>query len=65
MFYTGNLNVIDLARNRNVTTALLHPHWTQKLQPLDKSFKGPLKYFTEKKYGLLSGLRRPILSIST
>lgn len=65
LLHTGNMNISDLARNSNVTTAPLHPHSTQKLQQLDKSFKGPLKYFTAKKYGLSSGLRRPMLSIST
>lgn len=38
-----NIDVIDLARSNHVTVISLPPHCTHKLQPLDKTFMGPLK----------------------
>jgi len=51
LLHTGYMNIIDLARNSNVTTARLLPHSTQKLQQLNKSFKGPQKYRVIEKDG--------------
>lgn len=46
--HTRNIDVIDLARENHVTILCLPPHSTHKLQPLDKSFMGPLKvYYSE------------------
>lgn len=41
--HTKNLEVIDLARKNNVHIVSLPAHTTHKLQPLDKTFMGPLK----------------------
>ncbi|XP_072945514.1 uncharacterized protein [Epargyreus clarus] len=46
--HTRNIDVIDLARENNVDIVSLPPHTTHKLQPLDKTFMGPLKvYYSE------------------
>lgn len=46
--HTRNIDVIDLARENHVVIISLPPHSTHKLQPLDKSFMGPLKvYYSE------------------
>ncbi|CAH2013313.1 unnamed protein product [Acanthoscelides obtectus] len=46
--HTRNIDVIDLARENNVDIVSLPPHTTPKLQPLDKTFMGPLKtYYSE------------------
>lgn len=46
--HTRNIEVIDLARQNNVTIISLPPHSSHKLQPLDKTFMGPLKvYYSE------------------
>lgn len=41
--HVRNVDVIDLARNNHVTIVSLPPHCSHKLQPLDKTFMGPLK----------------------
>lgn len=46
--HTKNIDVIDAARENHVTIISLPPHTTHKLQPLDRSFMGPLKlYYSE------------------
>ncbi|CAH1974977.1 unnamed protein product [Acanthoscelides obtectus] len=46
--HTRNIDVIDLARENNVDIVSLPPRTTHKLQPLDKTFMGPLKtYYSE------------------
>lgn len=46
--HTRNLDVISLARQNHVCIISLPPHSTHKLQPLDKTFMGPLKaYYSE------------------
>lgn len=46
--HTRNIEVIDLAREQNVTILSIPPHSSHKLQPLDKTFMGPLKlYYSE------------------
>lgn len=41
--HVRNIDVIELARSNHVTIVSLPPHCSHKLQPLDKSFMGPLK----------------------
>nr|CAI5860983.1 unnamed protein product [Callosobruchus analis] len=43
--HTKNIEVIEIARKNFVTIISLPPHTTHKLQPLDKSFMGPLKHY--------------------
>lgn len=46
--HTRNIQIIDLARANFVKIISLPPHSTHKLQPLDKTFMGPLKaYYAE------------------
>lgn len=46
--HVRNLELIDNARDHHVTILSLPPHSTHKLQPLDKTFMGPLKsYYSE------------------
>ncbi|GBP35500.1 hypothetical protein EVAR_20010_1 [Eumeta japonica] len=46
--HTRNLDVLMAARANNVTIISLPPHSTHKMQPLDRSFMGPLKtYYSE------------------
>lgn len=46
--HTRNLDVIKIARQNHVYIISLPPHSTHKLQPLDKTFMGPLKsYYSE------------------
>lgn len=42
--HTKNIEVIDLAREHHVTIISLPPHSTHKMQPLDKTLMGALKY---------------------
>lgn len=42
--HTKNIDVVDLARENHISIVSLPPHTTHKLQPLDKSFMGPLKH---------------------
>lgn len=43
--HVKNLDVIDLARKKNVIILCFPPHTTHRLQPLDVSFMGPLSTF--------------------
>ena len=46
--HTRNIDIIDLARQNNVQLLSIPPHSSHKIQPLDRSFMGPLKkYLTE------------------
>lgn len=46
--HTRNLDVIVKAKENHVTLVCLPPHTTHKLQPLDRTFMGPLKtYYSE------------------
>lgn len=46
--HTQNIDLIDLAKENHVTIVSLPPHCSHKLQPLDKTFMGPLKtYYSE------------------
>ncbi|XP_018804192.1 PREDICTED: uncharacterized protein LOC108978396 [Bactrocera latifrons] len=46
--HTRNIEVLDKAREKGVIILSLPPHCTHKMQPLDKSFMGPLKtYYNE------------------
>lgn len=46
--HTRNIKVVDLARKNHVRLLCLPPHSSHKMQPLDKTFMGPLKkYLTE------------------
>lgn len=43
-----NIEVVDLARENHVRLLFLPPRSSHKMQPLDKTFMGPLKkYLTE------------------
>lgn len=41
--HTRNMDVIDLARENHISILSLPPHSSHKMQPLDKTFMGPLK----------------------
>lgn len=43
--HTRNLELIDLARKNHVHLISIPPHSSHKIQPLDKSFMGPLKKY--------------------
>lgn len=43
--HTRNLELIDLARQNHVHLLSIPPHSSHKIQPLDKSFMGPLKKY--------------------
>ncbi|XP_069671659.1 uncharacterized protein [Periplaneta americana] len=59
--HTRNLQLIDCARENNVTLICLPPHSTHKLQPLDRSFIGPLKsYYSEEVRTFLRSQGRPV-----
>ncbi|XP_075154745.1 uncharacterized protein LOC142228251 [Haematobia irritans] len=46
--HTRNIEMLDLARGHHVTIISLPSHSSHKLQPLDKTFMGPLKkYYNE------------------
>ena len=42
--HVRSLDVIEIARENHIKIISLPPHCTHKLQPLDKSFMGPLKH---------------------
>jgi hypothetical protein len=65
--YARNLEVITLAREKNVDIICLPPHNSRKMQPLDKAFMGPLKTFypQEIEMQLLSNLGQGESSPST
>lgn len=41
--HTRNIEIIELARNNHVHILSIPPHSSHKIQPLDKTFMGPLK----------------------
>ena len=41
--HTQNIDLIDLARQNHVAIVSLPPHSSHKMQPLDRTFMGPLK----------------------
>lgn len=43
--HTRNIDILDLARENGVIIITLPPHSTHKMQPLDKTFMGPLKVY--------------------
>jgi hypothetical protein len=43
--HTRNMEVIEMARANHVIIVSLPPHSTHKLQPMDKTFIGPLKTY--------------------
>lgn len=43
--HTRNIELLDLARENGVVIISLPPHSTHKMQPLDKTFMGPLKIY--------------------
>lgn len=59
--HTKNLEIIDKARENHVTLISLPPHCTHKIQPMDKSFMGPLKtYYSEEIRVWLRENNRPL-----
>ncbi|XP_063220279.1 uncharacterized protein LOC134529776 [Bacillus rossius redtenbacheri] len=64
--HVRNIEVIDLARANFVTIVCLPPHSTHKLQPLDKSFMGPLKaHYSEEIRKWLRHSNRPVTTNDT
>ncbi|KAG8196604.1 hypothetical protein JTE90_014163 [Oedothorax gibbosus] len=56
-----NIEVIDLARENRVMILCLPPHSSHKMQPLDKTFMGPLKsYYSEEVRSFLRHSSRPL-----
>ncbi|XP_018798152.1 PREDICTED: uncharacterized protein LOC108974643 isoform X1 [Bactrocera latifrons] len=43
--HTRNIELVDLARENHVSIVSIPPHSSHKLQPLDKTFMGPLKSY--------------------
>lgn len=59
--HVRNVDLIDIARKNHVTILSLPPHCTHKLQPLDKTFMGPLKvYYSEEIRQWLRNSNRPL-----
>ena len=59
--HTRNLELIDCARENNVTLICLPTHSTHKLQPLDRTFIGPMKsYYSEEVRTFLRNQGRPV-----
>lgn len=59
--HTRNVDVIELARTNFVSIVSLPPHSTHKLQPLDKTFMGPLKtYYSEEVRLFMRDNKRPV-----
>ncbi|XP_025837637.1 uncharacterized protein LOC112906837 [Agrilus planipennis] len=59
--HVRNIDVINLARENHVTIVCFPPHSTHKLQPLDKTFMGPLKeYYSEEVRQWLRHSGRPL-----
>ncbi|XP_063216887.1 uncharacterized protein LOC134527855 isoform X1 [Bacillus rossius redtenbacheri] len=55
-----NIELINMARENHVTIICIPPHTTHKLQPLDKSFMGPLNtHFSEEVRTFLRHSSRP------
>ncbi|GBP34191.1 Probable RNA-directed DNA polymerase from transposon BS [Eumeta japonica] len=59
--HTHNIDIIDIARENSVDIVSLPPHTTHKLQPLDKTFMGPLKtYYSEEIRTWIRNNNRPL-----
>lgn len=59
--HTKNIELIDLAKQNYVTILSLPPHCTHKIQPLDRTFMGPLKcYYSEEVRVFLREHNRPV-----
>lgn len=59
--HTQNIDLIDLAKENQVTIVSLPPHCSHKLQPLDKTFTGPLKtYYSDEIRVWLRQNERPL-----
>ncbi|KAJ2938063.1 hypothetical protein O0L34_g19386 [Tuta absoluta] len=59
--HTKNIELIDKARENHVTLVSLPPHCTHKIQPMDKSFMGPLKtYYSEEIHVWLRQNNKPL-----
>ncbi|XP_022198653.2 tigger transposable element-derived protein 2 [Nilaparvata lugens] len=59
--HTQNIDLIDLAKENHVTILSLPPHCSHKLQPLDKTFMGPLKvHYSEEIRKWLRINQRPV-----
>lgn len=59
--HTRNIDVIELARENNVEIVSIPPHTSHKLQPLDKTFMGPLKtYYSEEIRMWIRNNNRPL-----
>ncbi|XP_036346399.1 uncharacterized protein LOC118755680, partial [Rhagoletis pomonella] len=43
--HTRNIELVDLARENHVSIVSIPPHSSHKIQPLDKTFMGPLKSY--------------------
>ncbi|XP_036318410.1 uncharacterized protein LOC118733209 [Rhagoletis pomonella] len=43
--HTSNIELVDLARENHVSIVSIPPHSSHKIQPLDKTFMGPLKSY--------------------
>lgn len=56
-----NIDVINLARSNHVTIICIPPHSSHKMQPLDKTFMGPLKsFYSEEVRTFLRHSSRPL-----
>lgn len=56
-----NIDIINLARANHVTILCLPPHCSHKIQPLDKTFMGPLKsHYSEEVRSFLRHSSRPL-----
>nr|CAD7576313.1 unnamed protein product [Timema californicum] len=59
--HKNNIDVINLARENHVTIICLPPHSSHKIQPLDKTFMGPLKsHYSEEVRSFLRHSSRPL-----
>ncbi|KAJ4429070.1 hypothetical protein ANN_26071 [Periplaneta americana] len=59
--HVRNLDVIDMARANHITIISLPPHSSHKMQPLDKTFMGPLRnYYSEEIRLWLRKNQRPV-----
>ena len=59
--HTRNIELIDMARENNVTIISLPPHSSHKMQPMDRSFMSPLKaYYSEEVRIWLRENQRPV-----
>lgn len=59
--HTKNIDVIELARQNHISIISIPPHTSHKMQPLDKSFFGPLKHqYSEQVRQWLRHSERPV-----